>query len=212
ANGYGSEADYRPYIGDTNKFTTDIGTETNNSFIPYKDEGNHIGLIDFRGGTSSRFDKGDMLYWDQRGIIYAGTYIYNPTGSAVQVKIACQSDDDFYLWVNGQKVIDSFAEGIAWNKWSSLHTVTFNAGLNYILIKSGDRGGNWDVNLILQSDTADLSKFTSIWPESKPMPTQKLTVPLTQMNINTFVTTIFTDSKPNLELYAIQPKNKFYRT
>lgn len=172
ANGYGNEQDYRPYIGDTNTFTTDIGTETNNSFVPYKDQGNLMGVIDFRG-SSGRFDKGDTLNWAHRGIAYAGTYIYNPLSTDVQVQIACQSDDHFYLWVNGQKIIDSFQESISWNEWSSLHTITLNPGLNYILIKSGDRGGNWDVNLILKSDTVDLSEFLAVWPESQPSPLVK---------------------------------------
>ncbi|MHA1867004.1 MAG: archaellin/type IV pilin N-terminal domain-containing protein [Candidatus Heimdallarchaeaceae archaeon] len=174
ASGYANETTYRPYLNSGDTFNTNIGTETNNSFVAYLDVGNQIGLIDFIGGSSSRFDRGDTLNWDSRGIVYAATYINNPKSTSATVGIACQSDDDFYLWVNGELIIDSFADSLSWNEWSALKNITLTPGLNYILVKSGDRGGNWDVNLILVDiGDDDLETFTSVWPTSSPLLTKK---------------------------------------
>ncbi|UJG42956.1 MAG: hypothetical protein K9W46_11330 [Candidatus Heimdallarchaeum endolithica] len=173
ASGYANETTYRPYLNSGDTFNTNIGTETNNSFVAYLDVGNQIGLIDFIGGSSSRFDRGDTLNWDSRGIVYAVTCINNPKSTSATVGIACQSDDDFYLWVNGELVIDSFADSLSWNEWSALKNITLTPGLNYILVKSGDRGGNWDVNLILVDiGDDDLETFTSVWPTSSPLLTK----------------------------------------
>ncbi len=177
-NGYGNESEYRPYLNSPDRFATGIGSETNNSFIAYEDAGNQVGLIDFIGGSSSRFDKGDSLNWQSRGIVYAGTYIYNPEKTSADVSISCQSDDYFLLWVNNELVLDSINASLRWNEWSDLINITLNPGLNYILVKSGDRGGNWDINLLLVDIGANdhLGTFTSVWPTSKP--TQLLYTPI----------------------------------
>ena len=166
-NGYGTEETYRPYLGSGDVFNTEVGTETGNSFMAYMDAGNHIGVLDFIPG---RFDSGDTFEWSDDGIVYAATYIYNPDESAADVAIACQSDDYFILWVNGNKIFNGTETPLAWNAWCPLQNITLNPGLNYILVKSGDKGGNWDVNLILHDvgTSDDLSTFTAIWPETNP--------------------------------------------
>ncbi|MBY9001646.1 MAG: hypothetical protein KGD64_12080, partial [Candidatus Heimdallarchaeota archaeon] len=166
-NGYANETTYRPFEGSGDTFSTDIGIETGNEFMTYQEAGNQIGVIDFIG---DRFDSGDTLDWSDDGIVYAAAYIYNPTATIADVSIACQSDDFFKLWVNDQMVYDDTVNPVSWNVWCPLQNITLNPGLNYILIKSGDSGGNWDVNIILHDRGAedDLSKFICVWPDSAP--------------------------------------------
>lgn len=171
--GYGSESSYRPYMGSGHTFSdNELDNTTGYEFEAIEDAGNHRGLIDFIGGDSSRFDKGDSYSWIGRGIAYAGAYIYNPEPTEMTVSLSAQSDDDFYMWFNGAFLENHTFSSPAWNTWGQLNNVAIQPGLNYVLIKTGDRGGNWDVNFLITDHGSedDLRTLTAIWPTEAPMP------------------------------------------
>ncbi|MBD3191851.1 MAG: type IV pilin [Candidatus Heimdallarchaeota archaeon] len=164
-NGYGAQEDYRPYFGITDEFTEgDISDDTNHAILAYNDseDGDYPGCITFSG---SRFDGGDQLNWDDKGIAYMFAYIYNPTDTAMDVDISIQSDDAFMLWVNGDLISASYSTA-NWNNWVDSNTITFEPGYNIITVRTADNSGNWDAQVLFwdTGTTDDLTLLQNVWP------------------------------------------------
>jgi flagellin-like protein len=170
SNGFGAAEDYRPYLGITDTFSTDISAHTGYHSLAYNDTGNYPGLVSFRGTS---FDGGDTLNWPQRGIVYMQSYIYNPTPDAMDISISIQVDDAYYLWVNGDLLGSGTQANNGWRTWRAPVTVTLNPGYNVITVRAADAGGNWDAQ-VLMWDTGtvdDLTGLLNVWPFVLPTST-----------------------------------------
>ena len=170
SNGFGAAEDYRPFIGDTDTYSTDISAHTGYGNLPYNDTGNYPGLVSFRG---SSFDGGDTFNWPQRGIAYMYSYIYNPTPDAMDISISIQVDDAYYLWVNGDLQGSGTQASSGWKTWRSPVTVTLNPGYNVVTVRAADAGGNWDAQILMWDTgaTDDLTSLINVWPLVLPTST-----------------------------------------
>ncbi len=162
-----SETAYRPYNNSGDTFSGNkLDSSTNNTFITYKDGGNFPGLIDFRGRNFDTADK--TLNWNDKGIVYVGFYINNPSSVNVSVNLHVQADDHFLLYFEGKLIEDHVSKG--WNKWGQTNTVDLRPGNNYFLVKVGDGGGGWNVNILFRdpSGTVDVSSLINDFVSSPP--------------------------------------------
>ncbi|MBK5112295.1 MAG: type IV pilin N-terminal domain-containing protein [Candidatus Heimdallarchaeota archaeon] len=170
SNGFGAAEDYRPYLGITDTFSTDISAHTGYQNLAYNDTGNYPGCVTF-SGTS--FDAADTFNWPQKGIAYMYSYIYNPTPDAMDLSISIQVDDAYYLWVNGDLLGSGTQVASGWKTWRTPVTVTLNPGYNVITVKASDAGGNWDAQ-VLMWDTGtidDITGLLNVWPLVVPTST-----------------------------------------
>ncbi|NHK32643.1 MAG: type IV pilin [Asgard group archaeon] len=163
SNGFGAAEDYHPYIGTTDYYTQDISAHTGYTALPYNDTGDYPGCITFCGND---FDNGDNLNWPHRGIIYLFTYIYNPTGSTMDIDVSVQVDDIYTLWVNG--VAEDF--GSDSRVWHDPVTITMNPGYNILTLRTIDTGGNWDAQILLWDTGAvdPITELLNVWPVEPP--------------------------------------------
>ena len=83
--------------------------------------------------------------WWEHSVVYMHRTI--TVEEAMQVPIRCGSDDGLRLWLNGELLVD-IAAARALNP--SNHILTFNleAGVNHLLVKVANGGGEWGFQLV----------------------------------------------------------------
>ncbi|HIF42428.1 MAG TPA: hypothetical protein EYQ74_15200 [Planctomycetes bacterium] len=83
--------------------------------------------------------------WWEHSVVYM--YRTITVEEAMQIPLRCGSDDGLRLWLNGELLVD-LAVGRALNP--SNHILTFNleAGVNHLLVKVANGGGEWGFQLV----------------------------------------------------------------
>jgi hypothetical protein len=72
---------------------------------------------------------------------YVFAYIYSPTSRTVKLRVG--SDDGIRVWINGNMVWNNHAACRCWANDQDIFQVTLNEGWNKLLIRVGEKTGNW---------------------------------------------------------------------
>jgi len=157
--GHGAELDFNPYLLDNRQFTEGkIGSQSNYLVSPYKDGGDHPGLISFN--KYGKWDKADDLNWGKYGIVYMWSYIYVPGTEKLTVSIGANGASEFKVYLNG----DFQVQGTRKSRWYTNDGVTLNPGLNLVLMKISAKRNAHFAGQILFYNNANLATCYSVWP------------------------------------------------